>query len=347
MAIKVLIVDDSSVVRQTFERELQKDPDIEVVGTASDPYIARDKIVALKPDVITLDIEMPRMDGLTFLRKLMVHYPLPVVIVSSLTAEGSLIALDALNSGAVEIMCKPGAAYSVGDMSIELREKVKSAARANRSLPASSFAPEAIRPLIKTTDKVVVLGASTGGTKAIETVVQAYPHNAPGTVIVQHMPAGFTKAFAERLNSISEVEVIEACDGDSVTPGKVLIAPGNKHMLIKRSGARYFVEVKDGPLVGHHRPSVDVLFQSAALSVGPNAIGVILTGMGADGAKGMLKMKEAGAQNIAQDEKTCVVYGMPKSAVEIGAVHEIVPLTSITSRILAFAAQESLIRKTQ
>jgi two-component system chemotaxis response regulator CheB len=338
--IKVLVVDDSAVVRQTLEKELSKDAEIEVIGTASDPYIARDKIVALKPDVITLDIEMPRMDGLTFLRKLMAHYPLPVIIVSSLSTEGSKIALEALDCGALEVMCKPGAAYTVGDMSIELREKIKSVARANRTLSSNSFSGERGRPLSRTTDRVVVIGASTGGTKAIEVLVQEFPSNAPGTVIVQHMPAGFTKAFAERLNSLSQVEVVEAVDGDSVVPGKVLIAPGNRHMVIKRSGARYFVEVKDGPLVGHHRPSVDVLFQSAALCLGTNAIGVMLTGMGTDGAKGMLKMREMGSTNLAQDESTSVVYGMPKSAVELGAVHEVHPLGKITARILEIVSAE-------
>lgn len=342
MPIKVLVVDDSAVVRQTFERELSRDPEIEVVGTASDPYIARDKIVSLQPQVITLDIEMPRMDGLTFLRKLMQHHPMPVIIVSSLSKAGSEVAVEALESGAVDIMCKPGAAYTVGDMSIELREKIKSAAQANLKLiTAPPVAIHKVQALTQTTNKVIALGASTGGTQAIEYVIKTFPANCPGTVIVQHMPAGFTKAFADRLNQLCEAEVKEAEDGDSVINGRVLIAPGNKHTLLKRSGAQYYVEVKDGPLVGHHRPSVDVLFKSAALTAGKNLIGVMLTGMGADGAQGMLKMKEAGAINFAQDEKTCVVYGMPRAAVEAGGVHHVVPLDRVAAEVLQ-AAQGTL-----
>lgn len=342
MAIKVLVVDDSAVVRQTLEQELSKDSEIEVVGTAADPYVARDKIVQLKPDVITLDIEMPRMDGLTFLRKLMKHHPVPVIIVSSLTTEGSDIALEAVQCGALEVLCKPGAAYTVGDMSIELRQKIRSASKAKMSAIKSNEGAAKSTPsraLSKTTNKVVILGASTGGTQAIEQVVRGFPSNAPGTVIVQHMPAGFTKAFSTRLNEVCQVEVKEAETGDSVTPGRVLIAPGNRHMLINRSGAQYFVEIKDGPLVGHHRPSVDVLFRSAANNVGKNAIGVMLTGMGADGAQGMLQMKDAGSVNIAQDEATSVVFGMPRAAIEGGAVHKILPLSQITAEILRLASE--------
>lgn len=336
--IKVLVVDDSAVVRQTFERELEKDAEIQVIGSASDPYIARDKIVALKPDVLTLDIEMPRMDGLTFLKKLMAYHPLPVVIVSSLSQKGSAIALEAMRSGAVDVMAKPGAAYTVGDMAIELREKIKAAAQIDMAYykAIDDIRSEPVRPtaLTKTTNKVVILGASTGGTQAIETVLKMLPKNSPGVVIVQHMPAGFTKAFAERLNQICEVEVKEAVNGDTVINGRVLIAPGSSHMLIKRSGAQYYVEVKDGPLVNHHRPSVEVLFQSAAQNVGANAIGVMLTGMGADGALAMKKMKEAGAVNICQDEKSCVVYGMPKAAVEAGASDHVLPLKEIAGKVL-------------
>lgn len=345
MPIRVLVVDDSAVVRQTLEQELSRDTQIEVIGTAADPYIARDKIVNLKPDVITLDIEMPRMDGITFLKKLMAHHPIPVIIVSSLTKAGSEIALEAVENGAIEVMCKPGAAYSVGDMSIELREKIKAAAKANLQIlkeksGEKAAVPTPTRALTKTTNKIVVLGASTGGTQAIEQVVGHFPGNCPGTVIVQHMPAGFTKAFAGRLNQCCKPEIKEAEDGDTVVNGRVLIAPGNRHMLLKRSGANYFVEIKDGPMVGHHRPSVDVLFQSAALSAGKNAIGVMLTGMGKDGATGMLKMKEAGSLNIAQDEKTSVVYGMPKAAFEIGAIHEVLPLQAIANRVLKIAEEE-------
>jgi len=342
VATKVLIVDDSAIVRQKLQEELSKDPQIEVVGTAVDPFVARDKIVQLKPDVLTLDIEMPRMDGITFLKKLMQYYPLPVVVVSSLTPQGSELALEAMDAGAVEVMCKPGAAYTVGDLGIELCEKVKAAALVNvakHCVPKTAAeGPKPATALSKTTNKVIAIGASTGGTKAIEELLLRFPANAPGTVIVQHMPAGFTKSFAQRLDSLCEVHVKEAQDGDSVVPGQVLIAPGNQHMMINRSGARYYVEVKDGPLVNRHRPSVEVLFRSAATHVGRNAIGVMLTGMGGDGAQGMLKMKEAGAINIAQDEASCVVYGMPKVAVEVGAVHHVLPLPRITDKILQLVA---------
>lgn len=342
MSIKVLVVDDSAVVRQTFQQELQKDAEIEVIGTAADPYVARDKIVQLKPDVITLDIEMPRMDGLTFLRKLMKHNPMPVIIVSSLSSAGSQIALEAIESGAIEVMCKPGAAYTVGDMAIELRDKVKAAAKANMTVAKNYSAPlQEVRKsslaLTKTTNKVVILGASTGGTQAIERLLKALPQNSPGIAIVQHMPAGFTAAFSNRLNGTNGLEVREAQTGDIITNGRVLIAPGNKHMVVVRSGAQYLVEVKDGPLVNHHRPSVEVLFQSAANLVGANAIGVMLTGMGADGATGMKKMRDAGAINICQDEKSSVVFGMPKAAIEAGAAEHILPLDEIADKILSLS----------
>ena len=339
MAVKVLIVDDSAVVRQTLEKELAKDPSIEVLGTAPDPYIARDKIVKLKPDVITLDIEMPRMDGLTFLRKMMKHYPLPIVIVSSIAQKGSEVAFEALKSGAIEVLAKPGPAYSVGDMAIELCEKIKSASKANLSKITTSAQLESssankVSALTKTTNKVLVIGASTGGTQAIELVLRQFPANAPGTVIVQHMPAGFTKTFSERLNDLCAVEVREAKNGDTIIPGRVLIAPGNFHMMVKRSGAKYFVEVKEGPLVGRHRPSVDVLFNSAATYLGNNAVGLMLTGMGKDGAQGMKKMRDAGAFNIAQDEASCVVYGMPKAAVEADAIDISLPLEKVAKAMI-------------
>ncbi|MCB0351995.1 MAG: chemotaxis response regulator protein-glutamate methylesterase [Bdellovibrionales bacterium] len=346
MSIKVLIVDDSAIVRQTLERELSADPEFEVLGTAPDPYIARDKIVRLKPDVITLDIEMPRMDGLSFLKKLMQHYPIPVVVVSSLAKQGSEVALEAIRSGAVEVLAKPGPAYAVGDMGIELREKLKAAASVNMAvfkqkidIPKNTPPKSAPRALIQTTDKVFVVGASTGGTQALEVFLTQLPANAPGTVIVQHMPAGFTRSFADRLNSLCQMEVKEAEDGDSIVPGKVLIAPGNQHMMVQRSGARYFVTVKDGPLVGRHRPSVDVLFKSAATFLGKNAIGILLTGMGKDGAQGMLAMKQAGSQNIVQDEQSCVVYGMPKAAFELEAAHFQLPLQEISIRALKLAVE--------
>ena len=338
MTIKVLIVDDSAVVRQTLEKELAKDPEIEVVGTAPDPYVARDKIISLKPDVVTLDIEMPRMDGITFLKKLMHYYPIPIVVISSLATKGSQTALDAIQAGAVEVMCKPGAAYSIGEMSIQLSEKIKSAAAVNmKLLKTSNPVPTErshIKALSKTTNKVLVIGASTGGVQAIETVLRNFPPNAPGTVIVQHMPAGFTRSFAERLNGLCSVEVKEAENGDSVVPGRVLIAPGNYHMLLVRNGAQYSVEVREGPLVNRHKPSVDVLFQSAATAAGSNAIGVILTGMGDDGAKGMLKLKQAGGVCAAQDEKTSIVFGMPRAAFEIGAAEMLLPIEKVSEFLI-------------
>jgi len=340
MAARVLIVDDSAVVRKILSKALGEDPQIDVVGTAPDPYIARDKIVQLRPDVITLDVEMPRMDGITFLRRLMQHHPIPVIIVSSLTPRGGDLAMEALDAGAVEVMCKPGEAYTVGDVSLALADKVKAAAsvrvgKANGTPRAT--APQATLAMTRTTHKVLAIGASTGGTEALKTVLERLPVNAPGTVIVQHMPEHFTRAFAERLDSICRTEVKEAVDGDSVTPGRVLIAPGNRHLLLQRSGARYYAQVKDGPLVCRHRPSVEVLFTTVAQHAGRNAVGVILTGMGADGAQGMLKMKQAGAVTIAQNEETCVVYGMPKEAVRCGAVDHIERLERIPEKILACA----------
>jgi len=308
--IKVLIVDDSAVVRQIFNKELSRDHQIEVVGTAPDPYIARDKIVKLKPDVITLDIEMPRMDGITFLKKLMRYYPLPVIVVSSLTSKGGELALEAIETGAVEVMSKPGASYTVGDMSVELIDKIKAVAKVKvkkqNITPANTYAPVERLAMTRTTNKVVAIGASTGGTQALQRLLSALPGNAPGMIIVQHMPEHFTRAFADRLNQVCEVEVKEAQDGDKVIPGRVLIAPGNYHMLLKRSGAMYYVQVKSGPLVSRHRPSVNVLFKSVARYAGKNAIGVILTGMGGDGAEGLLEMKKNGASTIAQDEASFV-----------------------------------------
>ncbi|HLP42175.1 MAG TPA: chemotaxis response regulator protein-glutamate methylesterase, partial [Fibrobacteria bacterium] len=320
---RVLVVDDSAMVRDVFTRELARDPAIEVLGTAPDPYVARDKIVQLKPDVVTLDIEMPRMDGITFLRKLMRHFPLPVVIVSSLTPKGGNLALEALDAGAVDVMCKPGAAYAVGDMAVELREKVKAAARVRvtrreEEAAAPTGAPPTRLSLARTTHAVVAIGASTGGTQALQSVLTALPANSPGIVIVQHMPEHFTRSFANRLNGLCAMEVKEAEDNDTVTPGRVLIAPGNRHMLLQRSGAVYHVTVKDGPLVSRHRPSVDVLFKSTARFAGANAVGVILTGMGNDGAAGMKEMRDAGAETVAQDEASCVVFGMPKEAINAG-----------------------------
>jgi len=341
MGIKVLIVDDSAVVRNIFSKELSYDSDIEIVGTAPDPYVARDLIVRLKPDVITLDIEMPRMDGITFLRKLMKHFPIPVIVVSSLTQQGSDLALEALNEGAVEVMCKPGPAYGVGDMSLSLIEKIKAAAKVKTAdllkIREKTIVTQKKLSLTKTTNKVIAIGASTGGTQALEFILTSLPVNAPAIAIVQHMPEQFTKSFAKRLNTICKLEVREAENSDRLTPGRALIAPGNQHMVMRRSGSLYYVEIKNGPLVKRQRPSVEVLFDSAATYVGNNAIGVILTGMGSDGADGLLKMKESGASTIAQDEKSCVVFGMPKEAIKIGAAEKVLDLADIPEAILALA----------
>ncbi|MFH1020379.1 MAG: chemotaxis response regulator protein-glutamate methylesterase [Pseudomonadota bacterium] len=337
--IRVLVVDDSAVVRKVFSEELSYEKDIEVVATAPDPYVARDKIVALKPDVVTLDVEMPRMDGITFLKKLMRYFPLPVIIVSSLTKAGGALAMEAMDSGAVDVICKPGEAYSVGDMSAQLAEKIRAASHVNMAQRVLHLAT--VRPadaprlsLTKTTNKLIAIGASTGGTEALKDVLTQFPANTPGIMIVQHMPANFTTSFAERLNSLCQIRVKEAQDGDSVVPGTALLAPGNFHMVLRRSGARYYVNIKSGPLVCYQRPAVDVLFNSVAAYGGANAVGVILTGMGKDGAQGMLKMKEAGAQTIAQDEKTCVVFGMPKEAIAAGGVDKVVPLLDIPAEVM-------------
>ena len=338
MSIKVLIVDDSAVVRKILSSELQKDPAIDVVGTAQDPYIARDKIVELHPDVITLDIEMPRMDGISFLRRLMAHLPIPTIVVSSISPQGSRVAVEALAAGAVEVMCKPGESYAVGDMARELAEKIKIAAsvQVKRIVPVSASAATTRDSLAmtKTTNKVVAIGASTGGTQALESLLRRLPANSPAIVIVQHMPENFTKAFADRLDSVCQIEVREAVNGDAVVRGRALVAPGNHHLLLNRSGANYFVQVKQGPSVNRHRPSVDVLFKSVAKFAGANSVGVILTGMGADGAAGMLEMKNTGAYTIAQDEASCVVFGMPKEAINLGGANIVLPLDNIGAEVL-------------
>ena len=340
--IKVLVVDDSAVVRQILQGSLSADPDITVVGTAPDPYVARDMIVELKPDVVTLDVEMPRMDGITFLRKLMHYYPLPVIIVSSLTSAGGELALEALSSGAVEVMCKPSGAFTVGDMTAELITKIKTAACARVGKPEEAGAKTArVAPLGRTTNKIVALGASTGGTVALEYVLCRMPADAPGMVIAQHMPVHFTKQFADRLNRLSAMEIREAQENDSVLPGVALVAPGDRHLLLRRSGTRTLVSIKDGPLVHQQRPSVDVLFRSVARSAGKNAIGVIMTGMGVDGAAGLAEMHQAGAHTIAQDEASCVVFGMPKVAIEMGAAERVLPLKDIPDAILHIARATS------
>ena len=345
--VRVLIVDDSAVVRRTLSEVLSSDPAIEVIGTAADPFVAADRINEQLPDVITLDIEMPRMDGLTFLQKIMSQHPIPVVICSSLAEEGAQSTLKALEYGAVDIIAKPrvGTKRFLEESAVLLCEAVKAAAKARLHLHTPSrvvepkLTADAIlsRPtgaMVETTEKVVVIGASTGGTEALRALLEALPPDAPGIVIVQHMPEVFTRAFANRLDSICQISVKEAESNDSVIRGRALIAPGNHHLLLKRSGARYFVEIKDGPLVCRHRPSVDVLFRSAARYAGANAVGVILTGMGDDGARGMAEMKEAGASTIAQDEATCVVFGMPNEAIKRGAADQVLPLPVISGAIL-------------
>ena len=342
--IRVLIVDDSAVVRQTLQDVLSSDAEIEVMATASDPFLAADKILREVPDVITLDVEMPRMDGITFLQKIMSQHPIPVVICSGLTGEGSETALKALEYGAVEIIQKPrlGTKQFLEESQVRICDAVKAAAAArikrlsyetNRVIPKFSadviLEKPASQAMVKTTEKVVVVGASTGGTEALGDFLKAMPLDAPGIVVVQHMPEHFTRAFASRLDTICGISVKEAENNDTIIRGRALIAPGNHHLLLKRSGARYYVEIKDGPLVSRHRPSVDVLFRSAARYAGKNCIGVIMTGMGDDGAKGMLEMKEAGAFTIAQDEESCVVFGMPKKAIELGAVDRVAHIHNI------------------
>lgn len=388
--IKVLVVDDSAVVRQSLSAILEADPDIEVMGTAADPIIAVKKIMREVPDVITLDIEMPRMDGLTFLRKIMAQRPIPVVVISSLTTKGTEAAMKALEYGASEVIGKPSMNPDVffQESHIMLCDAVKAAAMSKTKRikaddireRASGTTPATPAPVVKptttvrtstvkttipsanlsnvqpkytadailerglptdvnpVTEKIIVLGSSTGGTEAIRTLLRSMPEDMPGIAIVQHMPEGFTKSFSNSLDQISRLSVKEAETGDKLYRGRVLIAPGNKHMLIKRIGKEYFVEVKEGPLVNRHRPSVDVLFRSAARYAGANAIGVILTGMGNDGAKGMKEMHDAGARNIAQDEQSCVVYGMPKEAVREGGVDDVVALDKITQHLVNILA---------
>ncbi|MBE0602273.1 MAG: chemotaxis response regulator protein-glutamate methylesterase [Deltaproteobacteria bacterium] len=348
--IKVLIVDDSAVVRQTLTDILSSDPGIVVIATAADPFIAAERIAREIPDVITLDVEMPRMDGVTFLHKLMSQHPIPVVICSSLAETGSETAMRLLEYGAVEIIEKPrmGTKQFLEESKIRVCQTVKAAAMARvklvqahftRTIPSKLTADAvlekaAVKSMVKTTEKVVVVGASTGGTEALREFLEALPADTPGIVIVQHMPEHFTAAFSSRLDGLCRITVKEAADNDTVIRGRALIAPGNKHLLLKRSGARYYVEVKDGPLVCRHRPSVDVLFRSAARYAGKNAVGVIMTGMGDDGARGMLEMKEAGAITIAQDEASCVVFGMPQEAIKRGGVDKVMPLDMIASAVL-------------
>ncbi len=361
--VRVLIVDDSASVRQTLSDILSSDPDIQVIGTASDPFVAARRLQDEVPDVITLDVEMPRMDGVTFLRKLMSQHPLPVVMCSSLTEEGSQTLMQALEAGAVDVILKPkvDTRQNLLESGVRICDTVKAAAQARVSRAKVSATPgkkmsatpgkrtlgvekklsaDVIMPaphggaMARTTEKVVCIGASTGGTQSLQQILEALPSDVPGIVIVQHMPEKFTEAFARRLDGLCAVEVKEAANGDTVLRGRVLIAPGNRHTLLQRAGARYYVEVRDGPLVSRHRPSVDVLFRSAAQSAGSNAVGIIMTGMGDDGAQGLLEMRQAGAFTVAQDEASCIVFGMPKEAINRGAAERVMPLDSLASEII-------------
>ena len=344
--LKVMIIDDSALVRQTLAAICADDNRIGEVVTAADPYQAANQLRNFVPDVITLDIEMPRMDGLTFLRKLMHQHPIPVVICSSLAADGSETALRALDLGAAEIIHKPSlmTRQLLEESAIQITDALVAAAAAGvrqrealkpePKLTADVILKKASQPVLRTTEKIAVVGASTGGTEALKYLLESLPGDCPGLAIVQHMPAGFTAAFAARLNQSCRIHVKEAVTGDTVLPGQALIAPGNHHLLLKRSGARYHVEVKDGPLVSRHRPSVDVLFRSAAHAAGPNALGVIMTGMGDDGARGLLELKQSGAATLAQDEASCVVYGMPKEAVRLGAVDRSCSLKDLPGAIV-------------
>jgi len=330
--IRVLIVDDSAIVRKILSEALSAEDDIEVVGTAPDPYVARDKILALSPDVITLDIEMPRMDGLSFLKKLMQYRPTPTVMISSLAQSSCAVVLEAMECGAVEVLAKPGSAYSVGELRLVLANKVRAAAvaKVKATEPPPKDLPPPVQSLTKLNHRgMIVIGASTGGTEAVREILQEMPANSPPILVVQHIPQGFSRAFAERLDRLCAIRVKEAVDGDEVSSGQALIAPGDFHMMLQNGSEPRRVSIKTGPRICYQRPAVDVLFQSVAAGAGKDAIGVLLTGMGSDGAQGMLKMKQAGARTIAQDESTCVVYGMPREAVRLGAVDQILRLQDI------------------
>jgi len=351
--IKVMLVDDSAVVRQVLQGVLDSDPAIEVIGAAADPIFALARMQKMWPDVIVLDVEMPRMDGITFLKKIMAEHPTPVVICSTLTEKGAETTIQALSAGAVSIVTKPkiGLKSFLQDAADDIAHAVKAAARVNianlgagaRSVPvqkkinADAMLKPAVHAMSKTTEHIIAIGTSTGGTQALEAILTALPRTAPGIVIVQHMPEKFTASFASRLNSLCEITVKEASHNDRVLPGHAFIAPGGKHMMIKRSGAQYHVEVVDGPLINRHRPSVDVLFRSVAKFAGKNAVGFILTGMGDDGARGLLEMHETGARTVAQDEKSCVVFGMPKEAIGLGAADKVMPLAMVPAEIMRYS----------
>lgn len=348
--IRVLIVDDSAAVRQVLTSILDVEPDIEIMAVASDPFSAAEKIRHEIPDVMILDIEMPRMDGLTFLRKIMSQRPIPVIICSALTDSRSDVVLEALDAGAIEVIGKPrvDTTQFLMESGTRVCDAVRAAARAKiqrshlgRTAPVTAKLNADVilpppRPTVRSqsaTDRIVCIGASTGGTEALREVLMALPEDSPGIVIVQHMPENFTAAFARRMDGLCRVNVREAADGDDVLPGRVLIAPGNHHVLLNRISTAFRVSIKDGPLVSRHRPSADVLFRSAAQYAGRNAVGIIMTGMGDDGAKGLLEMKNAGALTIAQNEATCVVFGMPRVAIELGAADKVLPLELIASEI--------------
>ncbi|MGE5664808.1 MAG: protein-glutamate methylesterase/protein-glutamine glutaminase [Deltaproteobacteria bacterium] len=338
MTVRLLIVDDSAIVRESLERNLSRDPEIEVVGTAPDPYVARDMIVTLKPDVLSLDIEMPRMDGITFLRRLMTYYPIPVVVLSSLTQKGGALAVEALEAGAVDVLCKSDTGNGIGNLYAQLAASIKAASKVK---PAFRAEPSSRRLVMaRPATRIVAVGASTGGTVALMDILAAMPPNAPGFVIVQHMPKQFTRPFANRLNEVCAMEVKEAETGDLVRPGRALIAPGDRHTLVRRSDSQYVAQVKDGPLVSRHRPSVNALFKSVSQSAAKNAVGVILTGMGNDGAEGMKEMKERGAYTIAQNEASCVVFGMPKEAIALRCVDSVLSIGDIPSKILEISQKQ-------
>lgn len=357
--VRVLIVDDSASVRQALTQIISADPDLEVVGAASDPYVAASRIEKEVPDVIILDVEMPRMDGITFLRKIMAQRPVPVIMCSTLTEQGSETLLDAMDAGAVDVICKPrlDTKQFLYESSVRICDAIKGAAHAKLNLrsrdrrPSRTVeakltadvmmaAPTASRAMTRTTERVVCIGASTGGTESLRVVLEALSPDCPGIVVVQHMPEKFTASFARRLDSLCAVDVKEAEDDDTVLPGRVLIAPGNRHTLLNRSGARYHVNVKDGPLVSRHRPSVDVLFRSAARYAASNAVGILMTGMGDDGARGLLEMRTAGAFTVCQNEETCTVFGMPKEAIALGAAEKIVGLDQIAHEIMRARADD-------
>lgn len=337
--IRVLVVDDSATVRRVLVEGLAAFPGIEVVGVAPDPYVARDKLAQLKPDVLTLDIEMPRMDGLSFLAKLMQHHPMPVVVVSSLTTRGSQEAMRAFELGAAEVMCKPSSAYSIGEAMPALARAIRAAAAARHlgprlvSSPVSSYDKP---PVLRTTNKIIALGASTGGTEALRAVMAQLPGDSPGTVIVQHMPPMFTAAFAKRLDESCRMRVAEAQGGEELLPGLAFVAPGNHHLAVVRNGAQYRLEIRDGPQVHFQRPAVDITFMSLAKAAGANCVAVLLTGMGQDGAAGLKALRTAGAHTICQDEASSVVWGMPKAGIDCGAACEVLALDAVASRLVSW-----------